>query len=300
MTSIPGRWWRGVRLSLLLSAVSCGESATTAVDPPSAPPLPAAPQVAPSPPPADTGAPTACPQGMARIEGFCVDRHEAHLVTRGPGGELLRHPYHQRPVEGVAYEARSEAGAFPQAYINRLESQAACAGAGKRLCTMAEWQRACRGSRGTTYPYGDRAEAGRCNMEKPHLLTLRLGPDPRRWRYQDFNDPALDQEPGFLSRAGAHPACVSEEGVSDLVGNVHEWVSDTVDGALMGRLAAEGVWRNYQPWARGNGVFMGGFFSTRVEHGPGCRFTTVAHEPRYHDYTTGFRCCADAPEGSPG
>jgi formylglycine-generating enzyme len=39
---------------------------------------------------------------------------------------------------------------------------------------------------------------------------------------------------------------------------------------------------------------MGGFYSTHGELGPGCTFTTIAHEPRYHDYSTGFRCCADA------
>jgi hypothetical protein len=43
----------------------------------------------------------------------------------------------------------------------------------------------------------------------------------------------------------------------------------------------------------GKGVFMGGFFSTTNEHGEGCEFVTMAHEPKYHDYSTGFRCCKD-------
>jgi hypothetical protein len=41
----------------------------------------------------------------------------------------------------------------------------------------------------------------------------------------------------------------------------------------------------------GKGIFMGGFFSTTNQHGRGCDFVTMAHEPRYHDYSTGFRCC---------
>jgi len=41
----------------------------------------------------------------------------------------------------------------------------------------------------------------------------------------------------------------------------------------------------------GNGIFMGGFYSTTGELGPGCLFTTVAHDAGYHDYSTGFRCC---------
>ena len=59
-------------------------------------------------------------------------------------------------------------------------------------------------------------------------------------------------------------------------------------------LDAEGVHRQFQYVQVGNGVFMGGFYSTRGELGPGCSFTTVAHDAHYHDYSTGFRCCRDA------
>jgi sulfatase modifying factor 1 len=261
---------------------------------------PAAAVCAPSEAPAaavDGGAPTGCPEGMASVGRFCIDRYEAHLVARGPDGELRVHPHSRRPERGVVYEARSAPGVFPQAYVSRIESSAACANAGKRLCSRKEWQRACRGARGLTYPYAERRQANRCNSDKPHLLTLRFGPDPMRWRYEHFNDPALSQEPGFLARSGEHAECVGDAGVYDLVGNLHEWVSDTVDTALMTRIWAEDASRSFQPWRIGNGVFMGGFFSTREEHGRGCSFTTVAHEPRYHDYSTGFRCCAD-PESS--
>jgi sulfatase modifying factor 1 len=235
-----------------------------------------------------------CPATMARIDGYCIDRHEAHLVARGPSGELRRHRHFERPEEGVIYEARSEPGVFPQAYVSRIESEAACANAGKRLCSRREWQRACKGVSGTTYPYGQRPEPGRCNVERPHLVTLRFGGDPRRWSYANFNDPALGQEPGFLGRAGEYEECISDAGVHDLVGNLHEWVSDTADPTLKARLDTEGVSRAFQYWSPGNGVFMGGFYSTHGELGPGCNFTTVAHEPKYHDYSTGFRCCADA------
>ena len=242
----------------------------------------------------DAGTPT-CPVGMARVERFCIDRYEAYLVARGPGDEFTPHPHFQRPEQGVTYEARSEPGALPQAYISRIESQAACANAEKRLCSRTEWQRACKGELGTTYSYGPRWQPRRCNAEKPHLLTIRFGADPRRWAYAQFNDPTLNQEPGFLARSGEHAGCVGDAGVHDLVGNLHEWVSDTADGAFKARIEREGVSRSFQYWSPGNGVFMGGFYSTRGELGPGCTFTTIAHEPSYHDYSTGFRCCADAP-----
>ena len=88
-----------------------------------------------------------------------------------------------------------------------------------------------------------------------------------------------------------HAGCVSDLGVFDMVGNLHEWVRDMVDQDLMDQLAQEDVERREQPWSEGNGVFMGGFFSTTSELGPGCFYATVAHEPAYHDYSTGFRCC---------
>ena len=287
------------RLALLaacyVSVPACGETPAATVEDAEPITAPIEPVVSPPLPPA---APSPCPEGMARVDDACIDRYEAHLVTRGPGGERARHPHFLRPEEGVVYEARSEPGVFPQAYISRVESAAACAEAGKRLCTRREWQRACtyraEGSPRTAYPYGDRWQPGRCNAEKPHLLTLRFGADPNRWRYAQFNDPSLDQEPGFLARSGAYEGCVGDAGVYDLVGNLHEWVSDTADAAFEARLRSEGVARSFQYYRPGNAVFMGGFYSTHAELGPGCTFTPDAHEPGYHDYSTGFRCCADA------
>ena len=300
--------------ALLLVAVGCGREGLAASPAPSAASATSlAIEPAPSPSgtsePRDAGAaaslpdagrgdtaraapPGDCAEGMARLGRFCIDRWEAHLAVRSPAGELTKLPFFARPPEDAAYEACSEAGAFPQAYLSRVEAMTACRNAGKRLCSRSEWQRACQGRGGTAYPYGPRWQARRCNMDKAHLLSTRFGADSRRWRYEDFNDPSLNQTPGFLAAAGTYEDCVGDAGVYDLVGNLHEWVSDTVDQALMDQLAAEDVERNDQPWRPGNGVFMGGFFSTHEQLGPGCKYTTVAHEPTYHDYSTGFRCCS--------
>jgi formylglycine-generating enzyme required for sulfatase activity len=243
--------------------------------------------------------PPACPESMVHVGDSCIDRYEARLVERRADGSFVPHSHLARPARGVVYEARSDAGVFPQAYVSRDEARDACVHADKRLCSMHEWRTACEGPARTIYPYGDKREAGACNTDKPHLLSLLFGYDPSRWHYEDFNDPRLNAEPGFLAKTGAFEHCADELGVHDLVGNVHEWVSDNVDRAFVERLERDGAPRSYQPWSSGNGVFMGGFFSTREEHGPGCAFTTIAHEPGYHDYSTGFRCCKDAVE-SPG
>jgi sulfatase modifying factor 1 len=55
-----------------------------------------------------------------------------------------------------------------------------------------------------------------------------------------------------------------------MVGNLHEWTNDP------------------------NGTFQGGYYLDTHQNGDGCGYRTTAHEFTYHDYSTGFRCCADA------
>ncbi len=309
---------RAPHAALLVAApllAGCDARPSAAAPPPLAPsvsaPAPVAPATeAPSattPPPvssaaqvADAGATRApCSDGMALVGRFCIDRWEASLVAPGPDGALAPLPPNQRPPAGVRFEARTAEGVMPQAYVSRVEAAAACSNAGKRLCKLSEWRRACEGRASTTFPYGRHEVHGRCNHEKPHLLSARFGADPHRWKYENYNDPTLDVEPGFLAKTGAYDGCVSSEGVYDLVGNLHEWVSDTVDADFMEKFDAEDVERKSQPWREGNGVFAGGFFSTADQHGPGCTFTTIAHEPSYHDYSIGFRCCSAADLPAP-
>ena len=235
-----------------------------------------------------------CPPDMADAGGVCVDRYEAHLVVAVSSSEFRPHPHYERPPGVGRYEARSERGAMPQAYISRIEAALACENAGKRLCSVREWYRACRGRSDTTYPYGPRFEKGRCNVGRPHLLTKYFGANPMSWSYEHhFNSPKLNQEPGFLLPAGERAGCKSDFGVHDMVGNLHEWVADKVDASLAEKLPLNPGIRRALPRSAGHGVFMGGFFSTTDEHGSGCNFVTAAHEPAYHDYSTGFRCCRD-------
>ena len=236
---------------------------------------------------------TGCPSDMARINRFCMDRWEAHLIARGDDGVVTAHPHSHRPVPGLI--AASAPDVFPQGYISRVEAAAACRAANKRLCSLGEWQRACRGKRGRLYPYGGSGRAGACNSGKKHLLTELFGPNPGAWKYDEsFNAPELLETPGYLAKTGEYAECASEDGVMDLVGNLHEWVSDAVDQTLVDRMEIEPVERRKQPWREGNGIFASGFFSTTKEHGPGCTFLTIAHEPSYHDYSIGFRCCRAA------
>jgi len=84
---------------------------------------------------------------------------------------------------------------IPAAYITWFQAQEACANAGKRLPTSAEWQ---VGANGTPDPGPDNGTTD-CNTQF-----------------------------GAVSRTGARSSCVSARGAFDMVGNLAEWVTDWV------------------------------------------------------------------------
>jgi hypothetical protein len=213
-----------------------------------------------------------CPPDMAAVgTRFCVDRFEGSIVEKVPGeAEPKEHPPYERLEPGHVYVARSKPGVLPQAYISAAQASAACGQAEKRLCQPVEWRAACGGAEGLAFPYGPTRVPGTCHdsgtapMLVYHADTLKKG-----WGPDDLNDPRLNQLDGTVAKTGAFPGCVNDFGIFDMVGNLHEWTADP------------------------NGTFQGGFWLDTAQHGDGCAYRTIAHEFEYHDYSTGFRCCAD-------
>ncbi len=213
-----------------------------------------------------------CPADMQLIaNSYCIDRYEASTAEVTTEDKVVAHsPF--LPVEGLRVKAVSEKNVIPQAYINRNQAQAACAESHKRLCTEREWVTACKGPEHTKYPYGNAHKSGYCvdtNRVSPLMkLFEQLG--VARYQFAIMNDPDLNQLPGTLAPTGLFTRCTNDYGVYDMVGNVHEWTADP------------------------QGTFRGGFYLDTKLNGSGCDYKTVAHPATYHDYSTGFRCCADA------
>lgn len=220
--------------------------------------------------PSESGA-GSCRPGMVSIEGrYCVDRYEASLVEVISNGE--ERPF--SPFSMVTHEqvrAVSKPNVYPQGYISANQAKRACAASGKRLCQASEWQKACRGPENRRYGYANTRERGRCNDVGRNPVMALFG-----FRYDEstMNQSKLNQLEGTLAKTGSHAGCSNGYGVYDMVGNLHEWVADE------------------------SGTFYGGYYQdvASVGHGDGCAYRTTAHEARYHDYSTGFRCCADLRE----
>ncbi len=210
-----------------------------------------------------------CPDDMALAFGrFCVDKFEGSLVTR-EGTKETPYPHYQPPADGQVYYARSVRGVIPQAYISASQAQAACAASGKRLCQAVEWRAACGGSQALAYPYGPTRVAGKCHDTGAAPMVVFFASTMKKgWGRAELNDPRLNQLEGTVAKTGEYDGCVSDLGVYDMVGNLHEWTADP------------------------NGTFQGGYWLDTSQHGDGCAYRTIAHEYTYHDYSTGFRCCA--------
>jgi sulfatase modifying factor 1 len=220
------------------------------------------------PPPVMSGK---CPPEMASIERrYCIDRWEGSLVEMSPSGNKPFSPF--LVVDGHEVRAVSVPGVFPQGYISGSQAAVACEHASKRLCSPDEWRKACIGPQTQLYGYAQSRERGRCNDAGRSPMIAFFGgslAEVRDWDPLKMNDPRLNQLDGALARTGSHASCTNGYGVFDMVGNLHEWTSDP------------------------GGTFQGGYYLDTSINGEGCTYRTTAHDFDYHDYSTGFRCCAD-------
>lgn len=251
------------RLPLLLLVVACGHDTAATVDA----------QVTNDVDAAEPDAAGPCPAGMALATDsagtFCIDRYEGALEEKASDGTWSpASPY--LTVGARTVRAVPAAGITPQGYISGAEAAKACAASGKRLCSTTEWLAACRGTANYLYPYGNTHIAGACNDAYSGSPVINYFHMSNVFDSTHMNDPGINQQPDTVAKGGAFTQCVTPTGIYDLHGNLHEWVDDPA------------------------GTFRGGFYADAKLNGPGCTYATTAHDFTYHDYSTGFRCCADA------
>jgi hypothetical protein len=131
------------------------------------------------------------------------------------------------------YEYPNQKGAMPMVNVSFDEAQNLCRMQGKRICSTEEWQWSCSGLEGYTYPYGYQIETEYCNREGNSRIET----------------------------SGNRNKCVGKFGVYDMVGNIFEWVTDSI----------------------GNPMVMGGPLTKCETVSPGMKGQAKP--------TVGFRCC---------
>lgn len=158
------------------------------------------------------------------------------------------------------YEFPNREGEIPEHETTLRGAAESCAAGGKRLCTDAEWRRACAGTDGTRrFGYGENFERGRCFAGVP----------------PSSGHSGMPNESEVVAAAGAYERCVTPEGVHDMIGNVEEWVLST--------------WQGGEGALEGGASFTTSWYATcdgRYSRQPHYRLDT--NEPIF---SAGFRCC---------
>jgi hypothetical protein len=156
--------------------------------------------------------------------------------------------------------ACAKPGAVPWTNLTHAEAAAACAAAGKRLCTEAEWQRACETASACTWSF-----ASSCTTSSSTVCNT----------HEFDGDATMSGDQDVLLATGSRASCYADWGaaghVFDLTGNAKEWTA-----------------------ARSAGVnpLRGGSYDDLLA-GSTCDFSFVAVGDAYKLANAGFRCCSD-------
>ena len=208
---------------------------------------------------------TTFPYGEARRSGVCNDTGKSAVVAVFGAKAVANSPV--SPLIAAANDPARRSG-------GKLKSKGDKAG--KTPTTTSTSSSPSTKAKDGKKKGGKKKEKGKAVAAKPAAKPaapskMPAGVDFNVWT--QLNDPRLGQVEGALAKTGEHPDCANGFGVVDMVGNLHEWVATDPAAA--------------------HGTFAGGYYLDTSLNGDGCGYKTQAHAHDYHDYSTGFRCCAD-------
>ena len=232
-----------------------------------------------------------CPSDMAYVPlsggGFCIDKYEDsagdHCMNADPNNQLESEVNFNNPL----CTPTSQKGRRPWVNVAEHQALALCAKAGKRLPSNKEWYRAALGTPDVSTSDNSQACAlGRVGQSR-------------------------------ADDTGAHDICVSSYGAYDMIGNVWEWVDESVTaGTYAGRtlpnegyvsladadgVAVETVVSSEHSYANDyfyidktsvKGMFRGGFWA--LSDRAGIFSINAAIPESFVGVAAGFRCAKEA------
>jgi formylglycine-generating enzyme required for sulfatase activity len=215
---------------------------------------------------------TAFPYGEARRSGVCNDAAKSAVVA----------VFGAKAVASSPVSALIAAANDPSRRKGGVKAKASSTPAAKSPTTTAAAKKKTASTKSKDRSNKKRGGGKKKDKAGSKAVAARPAPPSKMPAGLEFNvwtqlnDPRLGQVDGTLAKTGEHPDCANGFGVFDMVGNIHEWVATDPTAA--------------------HGTFAGGYYLDTSLNGDGCGYRTQAHAHDYHDYSTGFRCCADPKE----
>ena len=202
------------------------------------------------------------PEHNVFLERYSIDRYEVTNLQYkrfidDTGRRSPRHFRNRTYPEGKADH--------PVTFVSWFDAEQYCDWAGKRLPTEQEWEKAARGTKANVFPWGNE-------------FNLDFANTPVRWA-------ELKQE-GDTTPVGAFPGGNSPYGLSDVSGNVWEWV-DSWYGPHPGNT------RESENYGEINRVLKGGswwdcsFYQCGIS---APTFNRSFFNPKVKNASFGFRC----------
>jgi len=229
------------------------------------------------------------PARRVTLRAYQIDRYE---VTHAQYGMFVEATGTNPPRYWIDGEYSTGTAAQPVVGVSWQQAQAFCRWAGKRLPTEAEWEKACRGEDGLTYPWGEVWDPERANvgLQSGDAWPTRLD-DVWTW----LEAGGAPDSPQLLP-VGSLPGGVSTYGVMDLAGNASEWVQDAYNWSGYAQspshdpLVSEPSWNHV---VRGSAWIDLAGQQAQVAFLSRCAARSSSHSA--DDPRVGFRCARDSP-----
>lgn len=154
------------------------------------------------------------------LDAYYLDQYE---VTVEQYAKFLQASQWKEPRDWIDIRKQLDPK-VPMVNINWVDAVAYCSWAGQRLPTEAEWEKAARGTDGRRYPWGDTEPL------KAAANVVHSGPKDYSSSFFDYQKDNSTSK--WLRIGGSFPADKSPYGISDLAGNVAEWVADWHDSSF--------------------------------------------------------------------
>ncbi len=233
----------------------------------------------------NSGKSDAQPERLVYLDAFSIDRYE---VTNAQYQRFLKADGRHPPVYWNGLDFPTGQPDRPVVGVGWKDAHDYCEWQGKRLPSEAEWEKACRGVDGRTFPWGEVWDEKKANvgLSAAHNWPRDL---EAGWGLLQITDGKMGLP--LLKPVGSYLAGASPYGALDLVGNVSEWVEDWYNWNGYLEMPVVNPLGLGPPWnhsLRGSAWYDRQGEAGLVEEQSRCSMRNSSHS--YDDPRVGFRC----------